>query len=171
MEPGKLPPPDPAPEAPPSLVDRLGAAARRKPDAPRRGLPAGVLLAGALWVGSSLAASAISYVATAKVAQLSSGTVEPDPVRLERRALASLGAGSFSAQVDRIARLLPAEARLQSLEVDRRDDAARLLAEIATPDPDRLRSALARAGGGRPLRVVNERRGDGVIIVSIEGEP
>lgn len=171
MEPGKLPPPDPAPEVPPSLFDRLGAAARRTPDAPRRGLSAGVLLAGALWAGSSLAASAISRVATAKVAQLSLNTVEPDPVRMERRALASLGTNSFSAQVDRIARLMPAEARVQSLAVDRQDDRPRLLADIATPDPDRLRGALARAGGGRPLRVVNERRGDGVMIVSVEGEP
>lgn len=171
MEPEKLPPPDPTPGSLPSLADRLGAAAWRKPDRPRGGLPAGMLLAGALWAGSSLAASAISYAATLQSARLSLNAVEPDPFRVERRALARLGGTSFSAQVERIIRLLPAEARLQSLEVDRQDEQPSLLADIATPDPDRLRGALARAGGGRSLRVVNERRGDGVMIVSIRGEP
>lgn len=171
MEPEKLPPPDPAPGSPPSLTDRLSAAARRKPDAPRRGLPAGMLLAGALWTGSSLCAGAISYLATARIAAMSRDAAEPDPIRIERRALVNLGATSFSAQVDRIARLLPPEARLRSLEVDRQDEQPFLLADIATPDPDRLRGALARAGGGRSLRVVNERRGDGVMIVSLRGEP
>lgn len=176
MEPEPLPSPDPAPDPPPdrspSLAQRLGEAARRGgSDTPRRGLPAGVVLALVLWAGSSLVAGATSHFATTQIARLSIKAVEPDPVRAERRTLATLGTGSFAGQVDRIARLLPPEARLQSIEVDRDDGQSRILADIATPDPDRLRSALSREGGERSLRVVNERRGDGVIIVSVQGAP
>lgn len=165
MEPEKLPPPDPAP----SLAERLGAAARVSEGPVRRSRAIGWALALLLPLGPILTQFGADAM-TAHLAALPAPT-ESEPSRRERHALARLGPAAFAATVDRIARLLPPEARLVSLAVDRRDGDAALTAEIATADPDRLRAALAREAGGARLRAVGERRGDGVILVSVEGEP
>lgn len=166
MEPEKLPPPDPAP----SLAERLGVAARRVPGAPGQGralgwalallLPLGPLLtiAGAEWWAAQVAAAPVDAAAGAAS-------------RIERDALSRLGPAGFAPTIDRIARLLPPEARLVSLSVDRSEPEGVLTAEIATADPDQLRARLARDPSASKLRVVGERRGDGVLIVAIEGEP
>ncbi|PCD03706.1 hypothetical protein COC42_04965 [Sphingomonas spermidinifaciens] len=165
MEPATLPPPDPAP----SLVERLGKAAQR-PATKASGRTIGWALALLLPLGPILTIAGADWL-TARVSPPPADDVSTDASRAERHALARLGPTGFAATVDRVARLLPPEARLVSLSLDRERGDSALEMEIATADPDRLRAALSRAGGAARLRAVGERRGDGVLIVSVEGEP
>jgi hypothetical protein len=172
MEPQPLPPPDPAP----SLAERLGAAivdrdpARAPADARRLGLALALLLplgpaltlAGAhgliAWTKSASAASAAGNAALRAVAAVE-----------ERRELAALGAVSLSATLEAVARALPAEDHLVALDrVDAEEPGGRMTAAVATSDPDRLRSALSRQPLTARWRSTGERRGDGVLIVSLE---
>ncbi|WP_294265484.1 hypothetical protein [uncultured Sphingomonas sp.] len=164
MEPEKLPPPDPAP----SLADQLGRAARRMPVSDGGAL--GWVLALMLPLGPILTTFGANQLA-ARVAAAPAETGASADDRAELHALARLGPAGFAPTLDRIARLLPPEARLVSVAVDRGEGEAALTAEIATADPDRLRAALSRDPSGPKLRAVGERRGDGVLIVSVEGEP
>ena len=166
MEPEKLPPPDPAP----SLAEQLAAAARRAPSGPGDRRTLGWALALLLPLGPILTGLGANRLAV----RIAADTPDAGPgaaSRTERHELARLGAGGFAPTLDRIARLLPPEARLVSVAVDRIEGEEALTAEIATADPDRLRAALSRDPSSAKLRTVGERRGDGVLIVSVEGEP
>jgi hypothetical protein len=66
--------------------------------------------------------------------------------------------------LDRIAAVLPADARL--VRVERLADQA-LELDIATADPDALRAALHRAPMLAGLRDVGQRQADGMMIVSL----
>jgi hypothetical protein len=172
MEPQPLPPPDPAP----SLADRLSAAItereppRRPADLRRLGLALALLLplgpaltlAGAhgliAWTKSASAAAAAGDAASR--ASAANG---------ERRELAALGTLGLSATLEAVARALPDEDRLIALaRVDGEQPGGRMTAEVATGDPDRLRTALSRQPLTARWRSTGERPGDGVLIVSLE---
>jgi hypothetical protein len=173
MEPEPLPRPDSAP----SLAERVGTAwgghARGviDPTAARR---TGLMLALLLPVGPLLTIGAAESMAwrerTAATTLAESGTARIARAKAAETAeLARLGPASLADTVERIARVLPPESRLVSLDLNRGEDgAARLSAQVATADPDRLRAALGRDAVTARLRSTSERKGDGVLIVTLE---
>lgn len=79
-----------------------------------------------------------------------------------------IGRPTLGRTLDALARALPSEATL--VRTERRQDGA-LRIEVAAPDPDRLRAALRRDAATASLRDAGQRRGEGVMIVTFEGEP
>ncbi len=74
----------------------------------------------------------------------------------------------LAATIEALARVMPTDAALVAAE--RSADGA-LRIEIATPDPDRLRTALRRDPATRGLRDAGQRGGDGAIIVAFGDRP
>lgn len=174
MEPKPLPPPDPTP----SLTQRLGSMLDRREG---QGTAAGagrlgVMLALLLPLGP-LATVVGAEVMTMRQRALASTAGQGEAAReaeaalAERHLLTTLAPSSLSTILDAVARTLPAEDRLVTLSIeDGNGGDARLKASIATADPDRLRAALARSPITAGLRSTDERRGDGVLIVSLEAD-
>jgi hypothetical protein len=74
----------------------------------------------------------------------------------------------LSVVLDRLARVLPADADLQRAE--RKADGA-IEFDIITSDPDGLRAALRRSPDLAGLRDTSQRRGDAGMVVSLRAEP
>ena len=78
----------------------------------------------------------------------------------------SLAMPTLGATLDGLARVLPPETTLASVE--RRADGT-LVVEATTADPDRLRGALRRDPATAMLRDAGQRRGDSAMLVTFEG--
>lgn len=79
-----------------------------------------------------------------------------------------LSVPTLAVTLDGLARALPAESTLASVE--RRADGT-LVVEAMTPDPDRLRGALRRDPATVMLRDAGQRRGDAAMTVTFEARP
>lgn len=176
MDPIALPPPDPMP----SLAERVGALISAdskavQPVVPGAGRRLGLMLAVVLPMGPVLTTGIAEWWAADTRHAVAASTHSPKARaaagrQAERQALARLGGRSVAGTLDRVARLIPADDQLVTLETTIDAEAGpRLRAEIATVDPDRLRAAMARESTVSRLRTESERRGDGVLIVTVEG--
>ena len=65
--------------------------------------------------------------------------------------------------LDRLAKVLPGNASIVRIS----QDSSAVSADVATPDPTELRSAVDSGAGLSGWRTTNERRGDGVMIVTL----
>jgi hypothetical protein len=116
---------------------------------------------GGAWLGladlrvsnAKLAAAAAPRAAAAETAARERATLA-----------AALRRPGVGATADAFARALPADATLIRLE---RNAAGYAVVEIATPDPDRLRTALRAEPALAALRDAGQRQGDGQMIVSL----
>lgn len=79
-----------------------------------------------------------------------------------------LATPTLGATLDGLARTLPPESTVTSAE--RRADAT-LAVEVATADPDRLRTALRRDPATVGLRDAGQQRGESAMLVMLEGRP
>lgn len=176
--------PDPGPEPiqpPGSLAQKLGEAARgwrwRMPKGGGEGphahdwkLAAG--LAALIAAGPLLTlggATLLTSGANREIAKLRH-QAEPliaraERMQQERRQLAAvLGRPTLAATLDALARALPPDATLVRLE---RDNRGLLAAEVATPDPDRLRTTLREEPALALLRDAGQHQGDAMMVVSL----
>lgn len=173
----------------PSLADRLIAAARRRrstiPAQPQPGsraqtppptppvasrpwfgillavlLPAGPVLS---WGAATLQAAAIRADIQAQRRAAATLLAQRAAARADRAALAQLAPG-IADTANAFAGALPADSRLAAVAAD---EHGRLSADVATPDPDTLRTALRRDPRTAALRDVGQTRGDGVIVVRL----
>jgi hypothetical protein len=166
---------------PPSLAARVAAAV----DARRRGTGGGPSAAGDWRVAAGVAL----LLAAAPLLTIAGATLLAERERDAAMALRMQGAPASTARaaraqaraalapllarpgaaatLDALARVLPADARLQ--RVLRADDGI-LEFDVATPDPDRLRAALRRAPALAGLRDTGQRQGDGALIVAFRVE-
>lgn len=176
MEPAPLPPPDPAP----SLAERVGGWWHRpKPSRDRTGgvrlgialavlLPLGpvLTLGGAWWLTSREDAALAAIAASPRAAAGAASRHEAEILRGLARG------GGMAATLERLARVLPTDDRIISASrtIGEADDDG-LEIEVATVDPDRLRAAFRRDPALARLRGERERRGDGVLIVTLAGRP
>ncbi|MHA6720814.1 hypothetical protein ACX40Y_15370 [Sphingomonas sp. RS6] len=178
------PDPEPGPTEPDhSLVGRLAAAVRRRraPPGPAGGRAtgeggrrigrvlalAGLIAAGPLAVGAGarLLHMAVNRDIEATQAALAPKLAEAHDRAVVRDALQATLVGPGPAEtLDRIAAVLPADASL--LRAERLADGA-LELDIASADPDALRTALHRAPWLARLHDIGQRQGDGVMIVSL----
>jgi hypothetical protein len=169
-----------------SLIDRLGQAARRgvrRPRADRLRLRAAVKLREAMLIAATVA---LAPLATLGGAMLLTRAVEresrdlsarvaardaPLAERAEARAMLQAAATqpALVATLERLARVLPADARLMAVA---RGAEGGLSAEIAAGDPDLLRAALREDPQLAQLRNTGQRRGpDARVVVTMTSVP
>ena len=169
--------PDPQPAPPePSLAQRLAAIGRGRP------------VGAAKWPEGRLAPLVAVLIAAGPLltiggATLLTGRERAASVRLEAEATPRIEAAraateargqmdavlrrrTLAATIEILARALPADATLVRVE---RTAQGALELEIATPDPDRLRSALRRAPALARLRNTGQRQSDSGMIVLFAG--
>jgi len=170
-------------EAPPetghSLADRLGVALRRsgRAPSPQRTLPArrdwrdAALLALAIaaapllvWAGTATFAARIEAATADARAALAPEIARRAAMRAGHAELARIAAQpGAAATLEHFAAALPEDAMLVS--VRRGPDG--LEAEIATPDPDRLRTALRGVPALSRLRETGQARGEATMRVTL----
>lgn len=176
--------PDPVPEPDQpasSLLQRLGAAARgvrlrggngegERPPASEWKLAAALalLIAGGpllTWGGAELLRASVARETAKLGRQMEPRLARAEAARVERSQLAAaIGRPTLGATLDALARALPADASLVRVE---RDARGLLTADVATPDPDRLRAALREEPALALLRDAGQREGDTNMIVSL----
>ena len=175
------PDPEPVPP-PPSLAQRLAAIGRgRLADAKKQA-------DGAKWPEASLAALVAVLIAAGPLLTIGGATLLTErqraaSTRLEAEASPRIEAAraaaeargqmdavlrrrTLAATIEALARALPADATLVRAG---RNAQGVLELEIATPDPDRLRSALRRAPAFARLRNTGQRQADTGMIVLFAG--
>lgn len=176
--------PDPGPEPiqpAGSLAQKLGAAARgwrwrwpeggrERPAANQWKLAAalgGLIAAGPLLTlgGAILLTSGVNREIAKLRHQAEPRIARAERVQAERGQLAAaLGRPTLAATLDALARALPPDATLVRLE---RNSRGLLTAEVATPDPDRLRTALREEPALALLRDAGQRQGDAMMVVAL----
>lgn len=176
----------PAPDAP-SLADRIAASARgsrrREPhtaSAPasrpaadprgdrRFGIALALLLPAApiaTWGAAAVAERRVEAAAAAIRRDAADRLAAHHAAAQDAAAWSAAGAGRSLAEVaNGFARALSGEDRLATLAID---GEGVLTAEVATRDPDALRSALRREPTLADLRDAGQRRGDGTLLVRL----
>lgn len=175
------PDPETAPQAQPSLAQRMLAMARRVPArgsaTGRAGLPerrtaavvALLIVAGPLLtIGGAQVLAERQRMAAAGMEGEAEPRIAAAKAAIEARSQmdAVLRRRTLGSTVEALARALPADATLARAE---RDAQGRVALEIATVDPDRLRAALRRVPALARLRNTGQRQTDAAMIVLLEG--
>lgn len=160
----------------PSLAQRLAAIGRGRsvgaakwPDGRLAALIAGLIAAGPLLtIGGATLLAGRQRAASARLEAEAAPRIEVARAAAEARGQmdAVLRRRTLAATIEVLARALPADA---SLVRAGRNAQGALELEIATPDPDRLRSALRRAPAFARLRNTGQRQADTKMIVLFAG--
>lgn len=169
------PDPEPAP-LPPSLAQRLAAIGRGRlagtakwPDGRLAALVAVLMAAGPmLTIGGAALLTGQQRAASARLEAEAAPRIDAARAVAEARGQmdAVLRRRTLAATIEALARALPADAAL--VRAGRNAQGA-LELEIATPDPDKLRSALRRAPAFARLRNTGQRQADTKMIVLLVG--
>ena len=174
--------PDPEPSPPPSLAQRLGAFARRRPTAAARSsggtrwpegsiaaLVALLIAAGALLtIGGARLLARQERAATARLAAEAAPRIEAARTAAEARGQidAVLRRMPLGTTLEALARALPADATLVRAA---RTGEGVLEIDVAASDPDQLRAALRRTPALARLRNTGQRQADAKMIVTFVG--
>lgn len=152
------------------MADTEPAEASLRAPAPAwMGMAAGALLVLAplaTWIGvDRLARRAQEDVA--RLEQRAAPIEAAAAARAQARALllASLKRPTLGSTLEALAKALPTDSSLARVE---RTEDGRLVLDISTPDPDRLRTALRRASGLERLRDTGQRRAEAAMLVTFE---
>jgi hypothetical protein len=173
MDAGKPDPLETSPP-PPSLAGRLRAALARG-DAPDRAWWPAALLGGLIALGPVLTLAGAALLTAREQAAVARLRAELAPRQAAEnargKARVELGNAvtrpAMGATLDALAGVLPGEARLMRAERTRQ---GALEVDIATNDPDALRSAIRRAPALADLRNTSQRRSDAAMVVSLREE-
>lgn len=154
-----------------SLVGRI---ARVRPRLDRRGWRVAVVVALLIIAGPLLTIAGARLLeehvrGETLLIERSPATVAARAADVQQSALRQLLARqAIVVTLDGLARTLPYNASLTFIEANG-EGALRI--EVATPDPDRVRAALRRDPATAALRDAGQRRGGGVMLVTLERAP